>query len=51
MMDSVSEEWLTLIMASTNPEVFLKAFGNSMTSKKSFFEFWSQIRYFLCAEF
>ena len=34
MMESVSEEWLTLTIASTNPEVFLKAFVKSATSKK-----------------
>lgn len=34
MMESVSEEWLTLTIALTNPEVFLKAFVKSATSKK-----------------
>ena len=38
MMESVSEEWLTLNIASTNPEVFLKAFMKSATSKKILFE-------------
>ena len=31
MMDSVSEEWLTLIMALTYPEVFFKVFWNRVT--------------------